>query len=93
MPRKGFRQYTGVNDDFWGVEWFNGKLYLGGANTGVYVYDGKSVNKLSGLTLPECHTLHSRDGQLLAVGHKDAYLTDDTVKWTLLNNPNNKPGT
>lgn len=82
--------HTGVNDNFWGVEWFNGKLYIGGANTGVYVYNGNSVNRVSGLNLTECHTLHSRDGQLLVVGNKDAYLTEDGIRWRLLRNPNNE---
>ena len=81
---------TGIKDDILGVEWFNGKLYLGAGTTGVYVYDGTSVSKVPGLALSECHTLHSGSGQLLAVGNKDSYLTDDAIQWKLLRNPNNE---
>ena len=80
---------TNISDDFWGLEWFNGKLYIGGATRGVFVYDGQSVNPAPGLPAFDCHTLHAKDGQLLAVGAKAVYLTDDAKTWTFLQNPDN----
>lgn len=80
---------THLEDDLWGLEWFEGKLYLGGTKTGVHVYDGKNVTRVKGLPEFECHTLHANAGQLLAVGSKHVYLTDDAKTWTFLQNPDN----
>jgi len=80
---------TQIKDDLWGLEWFQGKLYLGSKRTGVYVYDGKSVTRVATLPEFECHTLHANAGQLLALGSKDVYLTDDAKQWQFLQNPDN----
>ena len=80
---------THLDEDLWGLEWFDGKLYLGGVKGGVYVYDGKNVLRAPGLPAFECHTLHANAGQLLAVGSKHVYLSDDAANWTFLQNPYN----
>ncbi len=88
--RQGFELIsTHLKEDLYGLEWFNGKLYLGGTKTGVHVYDGKNVLRAQGLPEFECHTLHSNAGQLLALGSKHVYLTDDAQQWTFLQNPDN----
>lgn len=78
-----------IGDNLWGLEWFNGKLYIGGANSGLYVWDGRVLSKVPGLPEFDCHTLHAKDGQLLAVGSKHVYLTDDAKTWRFLQNPDN----
>ena len=86
----GFQQIpTNSSDNLWGLEVFNGKIYIGGSSRGVLVYDGKAVNRVPGLPDFDCHTLHAKDGQLLAVGSKHAYLTDDAKTWKFLQNPDN----
>lgn len=88
--RQGFEVVTThLDDNLWGLEWFNGQLYLGGTKTGVHVYDGKSVVRAPGLPEFECHTLHANAGQLLALGSKHVYLTDDATAWNFLQNPDN----
>lgn len=79
---KGFHVVqTGINDDLWGLEWFNNKLYIGTTRNGIYEFDGKNFHKI--LTAPkndfECHTLNAYGGQMLALGSKDIFLTDDCV--------------
>ena len=83
---------TGINDNLWGLEWFKGKLYIGSRTQGLFVFDGKHCHKVT--TTPklnfECHTLNAYDGQLLALGSKTVYLSDDGVKWAVVpENPDN----
>jgi hypothetical protein len=83
---------TGINDDLWGLEWFKGKLYIGSRTQGLFVFDGTHCHKVT--TTPkinfECHTLNAYDGQLLALGSKTVYLSDDGVKWEVVpENPDN----
>lgn len=84
--------YTGINDDLWGLEWFRGKLYIGTKQSGLYVYDGKSVNRV--MTTPkrdfDCPTLHACNGQLLVLGSKDIFLTDDCLTWRVIDHPDNQ---
>ena len=88
---EGFKQIpTNTNDDLWGLEVFNGKIYIGDAGRGVMVYDGHAVTRVPGLPDFDCHTLHAKDGQLLAVGSKHAYLTDDAKTWKFLQNLDNE---
>jgi hypothetical protein len=87
----GFKQIpTNNSDNLSGLEVFNGKIYIGASSRGVMVYDGKAVTRVPGLPDFDCHTLHAKDGQLLAVGSKHAYLTDDAKTWTFLKNPDNE---
>ena len=83
---------TGINDDLWGIEWFNDKLYIGTKGKGIYEFDGKSFHKI--LTAPkidfECHTLNAFGGQMLALGSKDIFLTDDCITWTVIYHPENQ---
>ncbi|MFZ6675227.1 hypothetical protein [Undibacterium sp. Xuan67W] len=90
---KGFHAIkTGINDDLWGLEWFNNKLYIGTKQKGLYEFDGKNCHKV--MSTPkkdfECHTLNAYDGQLLALGSKDIFLTDDCVKWRVFDHPDNQ---
>ena len=83
---------TGINDNLWGLEWFKGKLYIGSRTQGLFVFDGNHCHKVT--TTPqlnfECHTLNAYDGQLLALGSKTVYLSDDGVKWEVVpENPDN----
>ncbi len=86
----GFKQIpTNMGDTMSGLEEFKGKIYVGSSNRGVMVYDGNIVTRAPGLPDFDCHTLHSKDGQLLAVGSKHAYLTEDARNWKFLENPDN----
>jgi len=90
---KGFHAIqTGINDDFFGLEWFNGKLYIGTKESGIFEFDGKVCHKVT--TTPkihfECHTLNAFGGQMLALGSKDIFLTDDCVTWRVIEHPDNQ---
>lgn len=81
---------TDMSEQLRALEFFNGKLYIGSIGRGVFAYDGKSISRVVNLPEFECHTLHSKDGQLLAVGEKEVYLTDDAIHWRALKNPDNE---
>lgn len=88
--RQGFSVIeTNIGDDLWGLEWFNGHLYVGGKSKGLFRYDGQALQKVTPLPDFECHTLHAYAGQLLALGSKHVYLTDDAKIWKFLQNPDN----
>lgn len=80
---------TEIGAQLRGLEWFNGKLYIGSIGRGLFVFDGASVSRVPNLPDFVCHTLHAKDGQLLAIGEKEAFLTDDALQWRSLKNPDN----
>ncbi|WP_192811315.1 hypothetical protein [Paracidovorax oryzae] len=87
---KGFKIIpTNMSEQLRALEWFNGKLYIGSIGGGVFVYDGKSIAKVPQLPDFECLALHANDGQLLAVGNKEVFLTGDGIQWRSLQNPDN----
>lgn len=89
--RQGFSVIeTNIGDDFWGVDWFAGCLYVGGKHKGVFRLVDDKLEKVMGLPDFECHTLNSYDGQLLALGSKHVYLTSNGANWRLLKNPDNE---
>jgi hypothetical protein len=80
---------TNIGDDLWGLEWFGNYLYVGGKLKGLFRLDDQSLQKVASLPDFECHTLHSYANQLLALGSKHVYLTDDAKSWKFLQNPDN----
>jgi hypothetical protein len=89
--RDGFEALqTGLNDNLCSIEAFNGATYLGGATRGLFRTVGNQYERVPGLPDFDCHTLHANAGQLLAVGAKHVYLTDDGKNWKQLKNPDNE---
>lgn len=89
--RQGFSIIeTNIGDDIWGLEWFDKHLYVGGKRKGLFRLDDQTSQKVAALPDFECHTLHAYAGQLLALGFKHVYLTDDAKTWKFLQNPDNE---
>jgi hypothetical protein len=88
---KGFRDIsTNVNDDFRCLEWFNGKLYVGG-DDGIYELDGGILHRVntgqkSGYP---CVSLDAYDGQLLALSER-WFLVFDGKDWKRYDDPDNE---
>lgn len=70
------------DDDFWGVEWFQGKLYLATLDA-LYCYDGESIEwvdmKLEGSF--SGYQLSVNDGVMWSIGGNDVLMYDGT-SWT-----------
>ena len=88
---RGFEDYSvpDLDDYFWGLEYFEGKVYLA-TTAGLYVFDGKKVEPVdTGLEPPiDGHRLDARDGALWSFGVDDlAYFDGKT--WTRVVDPDN----
>ena len=70
-------------DNFWGLGWFKGELYVA-ADAGLYVLrGGKDLEPLDGAVLAGATTRHLQvlDGVLLSVGSKNVLFTEDGANW------------
>jgi hypothetical protein len=78
-----------VEDHFWGLTSFQGKVYLATLK-GLYVFDGKTVEELdTGLEPPiGGYRLDARDGQLWSFGVDDLAFFDGKT-WTRVIHPDN----
>lgn len=78
-----------ISADFWGIEYFNGKVYLASL-TGLFIYEENEIKKLKTGLEPEItgYRLDSRDGILLSGGGYD-FAFFDGVKWERLIHPDN----
>jgi hypothetical protein len=77
-----------VADDFWGLEEFNGKLFLA-TNQGLYVLNGDALAPVNLGTDEAVSTsyLHSADGILYSVGPKDVLMTENGLDWVVVPKP------
>lgn len=94
--RTGFAELSSAHDNqnFTGVEWFDGRLYLA-SNLGLFTYDPAS-RKIQALAtalqppLQDSHLLEAKGGVLWSFGFKDlAYCEGKT--WTRVDHPDNPP--
>ena len=78
-----------VGEGFWGVEFFEGKVYLA-ATKGLYVFDGAEVQPCeTGLDpAPGGYRLHAYDGVMWSFGIDDLAMFDGK-KWTKIQHPDN----
>jgi len=79
--------HDSVNEQFWGMEWFNNLLYLA---TDKMVYVLQSDDTLSPVDMGinedlTCAKLHANDGLLLSVGRKHIMFTSDGETWESFN--------
>lgn len=81
---------SGLDDNFWGLEYFDGRVYLA-TLSGLYVYDGSIVEPVESGITPQLggYRLNARDGVLWSFGVDDlAYF--DGSKWTKIVHPDNR---
>jgi hypothetical protein len=78
-----------IEDHFWGLTSFQGKIYLATLNA-IYEFDGTDVTQVdTGLEPPiDSHRLDARDGQLWSFGVDDLAYFDGSV-WTRVIHPDN----
>lgn len=89
--KDGFKDLSlsGMTDNFWGLEYFNGKVYLATLND-LYVYDGNELSPITtGLkSKVGGYRLDAGDGVLWSFGVDDlAYC--DGLNWTKVDHPDN----
>jgi hypothetical protein len=79
-----------VLDDFWGIEYFNGQLYVAHAG-GLMTWDGSGLRPVDMGTTKSVttHHLHARDGVLWSFGIDDLFFFDG-AKWTEVICPENE---
>lgn len=73
-----------TSDDLWGMEWFNGELYLT-RDSGLFRLDGNDNLVAVDMKLPgkpSCRHLHANDGVLWSCGPKNVVWTEDGQSWT-----------
>ncbi|MGA2256554.1 MAG: hypothetical protein ABSG53_18050 [Thermoguttaceae bacterium] len=78
-----------VADDFWGLEYFRGKVYVAHAN-GIMVWNGEKLESVDmGIKRDiSCHRLHANDGVLWSFGMDDLFFFDGKT-WTEVVCPEN----
>lgn len=78
-----------LDEEFWCIEIFRGAVYLA-ATSGIYVFDGKKVSKVSTKLrpAPDGQRLHARDGLLWSFGGKHLCFFDGDT-WTYVKHPDN----
>jgi hypothetical protein len=74
-----------ATDNFYGLEWFEGKLYVAGL-TALYVLEDDALQPVDvglgeGVTFGD---LHANDGVMWSVGARHILTTEDGGKWTQL---------
>lgn len=87
--RDGFKLLSAEGESFWGIEMFQGKVYLA-ALSGLFVFEGDAVQQLTTGLDPEIdgYRLDAGDGVLWSFGVDDlAYF--DGKKWTRVVDPDN----
>ena len=79
-----------IVENFWGIEYFNGNVYLSSLN-GLFIYDGNRIEKLKTGLKPEIngYRLDSKNGILLSSGGFDTAIFDGK-KWKRITNPQNE---
>lgn len=84
-------QDSANEDDFWGVEYFDGQVYLAGID-GLRTFDGQDFADVkTGLKKKlDGYRLHANDGVLWSFG-QDHLAYFDGKKWTYVENDDNKP--
>jgi hypothetical protein len=98
--KRGFTELSSADDNqnFTGVEWFEGKLYLA-SNQGLFVYDTappqheRRIERCNTALQPElqdAHQLEALGGVLWSFGFKDLAWFDGR-DWTRVDHPDNPP--
>lgn len=75
--------HGGTDKDLWGLEWFQGKLYIASTDELYVLNEGDELEKVK-LDLKGKFTfshLHQNDGVLLSVGPKHVLYTEDGRHW------------
>lgn len=72
-----------IEDQIWGLEWFNNALYLATDNSVFRLLDDDELKIVHGKGKRKrtCGSLHSRDGIMLSVGRKHISWTNDGDTW------------
>ncbi|WP_369940122.1 WD40/YVTN/BNR-like repeat-containing protein [Xanthomonas medicagonis] len=76
-------EHDATRDDFWGMEWFNGELYLA-CDSGLFKLDSQDHLVAVDMQLsptPSCRHLHASDGVLWSCGPKHVVWTEDGQRW------------
>ncbi len=87
-------QFIGETDftaNFWGMDQFNGSLYLS-HSAGIMVYEGDTLSEVKVSIAKEkfsFYRIHANDGRLLSVGINDILIFDGE-KWEEIIYPDNK---
>ncbi len=70
-----------TTDDFWGMEWYNDKLYLA-CDSGLFTLsEGVIEPAVMGLENVTYQHLHANDGFLWSFGPKHVCYSEDGIKW------------
>ncbi len=89
--KNGFKDIsdTYVSDNFWGIEYFQGKIYLSSLN-GLFVLDDKGIVQIKTGLEPEIkgYRLHANDGVLWSFGVDDLAFFDGK-NWQRVIHPDN----
>lgn len=76
-------EHDAITDDLWGMEWFQGELYLA-CDSGLFKLDSKDQLVEVDMQLspkPTCRHLHANDGVLWSCGPKHVIWTEDGQTW------------
>lgn len=76
-------EHDAITDDLWGMEWFQGELYLA-CDSGLFKLDSKDQLVEVDMQLspkPTCRHLHANDGVLWSCGPKHVTWTEDGQTW------------
>jgi len=76
-------EHEATTDDLWGMEWFQGELYLA-CDSGLFKLDSKDQLVEVDMQLspkPTCRHLHANDGVLWSCGPKHVTWTEDGQTW------------
>ena len=77
-------EHDAITDDLWGMEWFQGELYLA-CDSGLFKLDSKDQLVEVDMQLspkPTCRHLHANDGVLWSCGPKHVTWTEDGQTWS-----------
>ena len=86
--RDGFKLLSSGGENFWGLEVFQGKVYLAGRT--LFLFDGEAVSPLTTGLDPEIdgYRLDAKDGVLWSFGVNDLAWFDGKT-WTRVQHPDN----
>jgi len=76
-------EHDATDEDLWGMEWFNGKLYVT-CDDGLFVLTDSDKLKKADMGLGDswtCRHLHANDGVMWSFGPKHLAWTEDGKKW------------
>jgi hypothetical protein len=68
-------------DNFWGMEWFKGQLYLASDDSIYRVVQAERIEKLDIGKIKTCGHLHTSDGVMWSFGTKNLAWTEDGDTW------------